>query len=180
MQNCGMPPLCKLCRSFEPTNGRRRLLFLASTKFWAKNRTKFEWGPVCFWSSPNFRQKIGLILGKPIFILIFVLLKLFEIPAPPPRFSKSCARYCWCLLAHWRDPMSSPPRHCQNPFSLVPQLETSHLPLLSKLPSPQSLFGGTAPFSPYSLWAFPSLLPWPQSSFIFISSQDHSEGEFCL
>ena len=34
--------------------------------------------------------------------------------------------------------------------SPVPQLETSHLPLLSKLPSPRSLFGGTAPFSPYS------------------------------
>ena len=26
----------------------------------------------------------------------------------------------------------------------------------------------------------PSSLPWPQSSFILISSQDQSEGEFCL
>ena len=43
------------------------------------------------------------------------------------------------------------PSHCLNPLSPVPQLQTSHLPLLSKLPSPQSLFGGTAPFSPYSL-----------------------------
>ena len=66
--------------------------------------------------------------------------------------------------------MPSPHSYCQNPLSPVPQLETSHLPLLSKLPNPQSLFGGTAPFSPYSLWAFPSSLPWPQSSFIFIGS----------
>ena len=34
----------------------------------------------------------------------------------------------------------------------------------------QSLFGGTAPFSPYSLLAFPSSLPWLQSSFIFTGS----------
>ena len=78
------------------------------------------------------------------------------------------------------DPMPSPPSHCQNPLSPVPQLETSHLPLLSKLPSTQRLFGGTAPFSLFSLWAFPSSLLWPRSSFILISSQDQSEGEFCL
>ena len=42
------------------------------------------------------------------------------------------------------------PSHCQNPLFPVPQLETSHLPLLSKLSSSQSLFGGTASFSPYS------------------------------
>ena len=35
-------------------------------------------------------------------------------------------------------------------------------------------------FTPYSLWAFPSSLPWSPSSFIFISWQDQSEGEFCL
>ena len=50
--------------------------------------------------------------------------------------------------------MPSPHSHCQNPLFSVPRLETSHLPLLSTLPSTQSLFGETAPFSPYSLRAF--------------------------
>ena len=31
-------------------------------------------------------RKIGLILGETIFILIYVLLKFSEIPAPPPPF----------------------------------------------------------------------------------------------
>ena len=45
--------------------------------------------------------------------------------------------------------MSSPPSRCQSPLFPVPQLETSHLPLPSELPSPRSLFGGTAPFTPF-------------------------------
>ena len=48
-------------------------------------------------------------------------------------------------------PCPLPTSHCQSPLSPVPQLKTSHLPLLSKLPRPRSLLGGTAPFSPYSL-----------------------------
>ena len=90
MQNCGMPPLCNLGKSFEHKNGKRRPLFLTSTKVWVKTRTKFEWRPF-FWSSPNVGQKNRLILGKIIFILIFVLLKFSEVPGPP--FSKSCVRY---------------------------------------------------------------------------------------
>ena len=69
---------------------------------------------------------------------------------------------CPLTRSHALSPQSLP-----KSSSPVPQLETSHLPLLSKLPSRQSLFGGTAPFSSYSLLAFPSSLPWPQSSFIF-------------
>ena len=41
--------------------------------------------------------------------------------------------------------------HCQNPLFSVPQLKTSHLPRLYEPLSPQSLFGGTSPFSPYLL-----------------------------
>ena len=36
-----------------------------------------------FWSSPNFGQKIGRILGVIIYILIFVLLKFSEVPGLP-------------------------------------------------------------------------------------------------
>ena len=110
----------------------------------------------------------------------------FVLPMGPrsrrsPRYWKSgFTCQSWCLSAHWRHPMPSAPSHCQSPLFPIPQLETSHLPLPSELPSPRSLFGGTAPFLPHSLWAFPSSLPWPQSSFILISSQDQSEGEFCL
>ena len=35
------------------------------------------------------------------------------------------------------------PSYCQSPLFPIPQLETSHLPLPSELPSPRSLFGGT-------------------------------------
>ena len=86
----------------------------------------------------------------------------------------------WCLSAHLYDHMPSPTSRCQSPLFPIPQLKTSHLSLPYELPSPRSLFAGTAPFSPHSLWAFSSSLPWPQSSFILISSQDQSEGEFCL
>ena len=51
--------------------------------------------------------------------------------------------------------MPSPPSYCQSPLFPIPQLETSHLPLPSELPSPQSLFGGTSPFSPYFAVSFP-------------------------
>ena len=74
--------------------------------------------------------------------------------------------------AHWRDPMPYPSSHCQNTLFSVPQLKTSHLPRLYEPPSPRSLLGGTSPFSPYLLWASPFSLPWPQSTFIFISSRD--------
>ena len=110
----------------------------------------------------------------------------FELPIGPqtrrsPRKLKSgftCQN--WCLSAHWCDPMPSPSSYCQSPLFPIPQLETSHLPPSSELPSPRSLFGGSPSFSLHPQWALPSLLPWPQSSFIFISSQDQSEGEFCL
>ena len=50
---------------------------------------------LCVWTAPNFGQKIGLnlseylffgfhlILGETIFILIFVILKISKVPAPP-------------------------------------------------------------------------------------------------
>ena len=47
-----------------------------------------------FWSSPNFGQKIGLTLGETIFILIFVILKVSEVPGPSPFFFKILRRYC--------------------------------------------------------------------------------------
>ena len=39
--------------------------------------------------------------------------------------------------------MPSPPSYCQSPLFPIPQLETSHLPLPSELPSPRSLFERT-------------------------------------
>ena len=74
MQNCGMAPLCKLGRSFEHANGRRRPLFLARTQ---KNRTKMSEDLFFFWSSPNFGRKIGQNLTETMFIPTFVLLKFF-------------------------------------------------------------------------------------------------------
>ena len=62
----------------------------------------------------------------------------------------------------------------------IPQLETSHLPLPSELPSPRSLFGGTPSFSLRLQWALPSSLPWPQSSFIFIYIFTESVGRRIL
>ena len=37
-----------------------------------------------FWSSPDFGQENGLILGGKIFIPVVMILKFSEFPAPPP------------------------------------------------------------------------------------------------
>ena len=52
-------------------------------------------------------------------------------------------------------PCPLPLSRCQSPLFPIPQLETSHLPLPSELPSPRSLCGGTSPFSPYFAVSFP-------------------------
>ena len=80
------------------------------------------------------------------------------------------------------DAIPSPllPVIAQSPLFPIPQLETSHFSLPPELPSPRSLFGGTSSFSLHTQWALSSSLPWSQSSFIFLSSQDQSEGEFWL
>ena len=66
-----MPPPRKLGRSFGHTKRRRRPLFLACTQFWAKKL------------DTDFGQENRTDFGEKIFILIFVLLKFSEFPAPP-------------------------------------------------------------------------------------------------
>ena len=39
-----------------------------------------------FWSSPDFGQENGLIVGGKTFILVFIILKFSEFPAPLPSF----------------------------------------------------------------------------------------------
>ena len=67
----------------------------------------------------------------------------FELPMGPrtrrsPRKWKGWfARRNWCLSALWCNSGPSPPSYCQSPLFPIPQLETSHLPLSSELPSPE-------------------------------------------
>ena len=47
------------------------LFFLLFTWFWVKIRTKFEWRPIFFWSSPDFGQKFGLNISGDRFLYKF-------------------------------------------------------------------------------------------------------------
>ena len=77
----GPPPLCKLGRSFDDPIG------LFGQKI-GPNLSE----DLFFSLHLIFGQKIRLILGETIYILIYVL-KFTEVPAPPPTFLKSCVRY---------------------------------------------------------------------------------------
>ena len=68
-----MAPLCNLGRKFEHKNGPHitedlfLLVFLVLTYFSAKNQTKSESRPFCFWSSSNFGPKTRLNLSEELF-----------------------------------------------------------------------------------------------------------------
>ena len=105
-----MPPLpLKLGSRFEHTNGRQSSLFLACPKKIGLNLSEDHF---FFCSSPNFGQKIGLILSEMMFFPTFVLFKFSEVPAPPfqnPAYAtaghviasldKTLYNDCLCLVA---------------------------------------------------------------------------------
>ena len=77
------PPFCSLGTRFQLTNRGQRPFLWSSPNFGPKSGLNFSERPFFFWSSPKFEQENGLILGGKIFILVFIIYKISDFPAPP-------------------------------------------------------------------------------------------------
>ena len=71
------PPLCNLDKRFENRHGVRRPCF------WPKTGLNLSENPFFFGLLLSLGWKTYLVLGWKIFILVFIILKFSEFPAPP-------------------------------------------------------------------------------------------------